>query len=125
VLAAARGDGRGRFRGKGGHLLLPPHPSTALPRQCYEHTFVYKKVTRFCLARHLWTSLYHVIVGSNSYDIIRVSDSDCMKNNPVFSQSIFKFFPSSYPSFSYGYLDGFTMKTLRAKNLGYHLKKLT
>ena len=48
----------GRFRGKGGHLLLPPHPLTALPRQCYEHTFVYKKVTSFCLARHLWTSLY-------------------------------------------------------------------
>jgi len=47
----------GKVPGKGGHLLLPPHPPTALPRQCYEHTLVYKKVTRFCLGRHLWTSL--------------------------------------------------------------------
>ena len=58
VLAAARGVGRGRFRGKGGHLLLPPHPPTALPRQCYEHTLV-KKVTRFCLAHLLWKSRYN------------------------------------------------------------------
>jgi len=49
----------GRFWGKGGHLLLPPHPPTALPWQCYKPTLVYKKkVTRFCLAHHLWTSLY-------------------------------------------------------------------
>ena len=58
VLAAARGVGRGRFRRKGGQLLLPPHPPNALPRQCYEHTLGYKKVTRYCLAHHLWTSLY-------------------------------------------------------------------
>jgi len=57
VLAAARVVGRGRFRGKGGHILLPPHPPTALPRQCYQHTLVYKNVSRFCLAHHLWTSL--------------------------------------------------------------------
>ena len=43
VLAVARGDGRGRFREKGGHLFLPPHPPTALPRQCYKHTLVHKK----------------------------------------------------------------------------------
>ena len=48
----------GRVPGKGGHLLLPPHPPTALPRQYYEHTLVYKKVTSFSFARHLWTSLY-------------------------------------------------------------------
>ena len=47
----------------GGHLLLPPHLPTALPRQCYEHTLVYKKVTRFCLPHHLWTSLYIVVRG--------------------------------------------------------------
>jgi len=48
----------GKVPGKGGHLLLPPHPPTALPRQCYEQTLVCKKkVTRFCLAHHLWTSL--------------------------------------------------------------------
>jgi len=39
--------GRGRFRGKGGHLLLPPHPHTALPTQCYERTLVIKKALDF------------------------------------------------------------------------------
>ena len=52
----------GRLREKGGHLLLPPHPLTALPRHCCEYTLVYKKVTRFCLAHHLWTSLYILTV---------------------------------------------------------------
>jgi len=43
--------GSGRVPGNGGHLLWPPHPPTALPRQCYEHTLVYEKeVTKFCLA---------------------------------------------------------------------------
>jgi len=64
VFAAAREVGRGRFRGKGGHLLLPPHPLTALPGQWCEHPLVNKKVPRFCLAHHLWTSLY----------IIRIND---------------------------------------------------
>ena len=43
VLAAARGVGRERFREKGGHLLLPPHPPTTPSWQCYYHTLVYKK----------------------------------------------------------------------------------
>jgi len=30
----------GKVQGEGGLLLLPPHPPTALPRQCYEHTSV-------------------------------------------------------------------------------------
>jgi len=39
----------------------PPLASTPslcrFPTQCYTHLFT-KKVTRFCLAHHLWTSLY-------------------------------------------------------------------
>jgi len=37
---------------------FPPEPSPTTPTRCCQHTLVYKKVTRFCLARHLWTSLY-------------------------------------------------------------------
>jgi len=48
VLAAARGVGRGRFQGEGGHLLLPPHSPTALlPRQCSEHISLQKKSLYF------------------------------------------------------------------------------
>jgi len=43
MCVCSSGVGRGRLRGKGGHLLLPPHPPTALPRQCYKHTLVWKK----------------------------------------------------------------------------------
>ena len=37
---------------------FPPEPSPTHPTSCCQHTFVYKKITRFCWAHHLWTSLY-------------------------------------------------------------------
>jgi len=54
--------GRGRFRGNGGHLLLPPHPPTALLGIATNTHYLKKNVTRFCLAHHLRTSLYLAFV---------------------------------------------------------------
>jgi len=40
-----------------GGARLSPGTFPTIPTRCCQHTLVYKKVTRFCLARHLWTSL--------------------------------------------------------------------
>jgi len=51
----------GRWEGveaRGGALLFFPESSPTHPTRCYQHTLVYKRVTRFSLAHHLWTSLY-------------------------------------------------------------------
>jgi len=72
--------GSGKVPGERGHLLLPPHPPFALPRQCYEHTLVYKKVTRFCLAHHLWTSLYsHLEDDQNNFNFCNPNSPTCLQ----------------------------------------------
>jgi len=48
---------------------FPPEPSPTIPTRCCQHILVNKKVTRFCLPRHLWTSLY-ATVKEKRYKVI-------------------------------------------------------
>jgi len=58
VLVALPWEGRGRVWRQEEVPAFPPESSPTHPTRCCQHTLVYKKVTRFCLDHHLWTSLY-------------------------------------------------------------------
>jgi len=51
-------EGSGRARRQEEVTAFPPEPSPTIPTRCCQHTLVNEKVTRFCLARHLRTSLH-------------------------------------------------------------------
>jgi len=58
VFVASPREGSGRVWRQEEVPAFPPEPSPTQPTRYCQHILVYKKVTRFCLARHLWTSLY-------------------------------------------------------------------
>jgi len=58
-------EGSGRVWRQEEVPAFPPEPSPTPLTRCCQHTLVYKEVTRFCLARHLWTSLYNLHVKNS------------------------------------------------------------
>jgi len=59
VFLALPKESNGRVWRQAEVPAFPPQPSPTHPTRCCQHTLVHKrKVTRFCMARHLWTSLY-------------------------------------------------------------------
>jgi len=61
VLVVLPKEGSGRVWRPEEVPAFPPEPSPTIRTLCCQHALVYKKVTRFCLARHLWTSLYSTV----------------------------------------------------------------
>ena len=60
---------------RGGARLSPgtfPDP----PTRCCQHTLLHKKVTRFCLAHHLWTSLYVKDIRQTADDLLSKSHNE-------------------------------------------------
>jgi len=101
-------------------LSSTPHPPTALPRQCYEHTQVYKKVNRFCLARHLWTSLYIV----HSYGL-EWNYKTLLREEVDLKRMHYFILPSTYPDPAlHSEYQQYTPAKLRCASLLYHFARL-
>ena len=58
MFVALPKEGSGRLWRQEEVPVFPPEPSPTHHTRCCQHTLVYKKFTRFCLAHQVWKSLY-------------------------------------------------------------------